>query len=147
MKNKTNLQDFQINVKFKLLALWASVMFCYIYGDFFTLFVPGHIEDLIKGECAVGLTTPFKLVMFSMLMATPSIMVFLSLALNPMINRVLNIVLGIFYTAVMVLIVLTSKNPWMIFNTFLASVEMIITLLIVGYAWKWPKILSKLDQR
>jgi hypothetical protein len=139
MKNKTNLQDFQINVKIKLSALWASVMFCYIYGDFFSLYVPGHIEDLIHGDCGMGPTTPFKLVIFSLLMATPSIMVFLSLTLKPTLNRLLNVVLGLFYTAIMALIVVTSKNPWMIFNTVLASIEMIITLLIVWNAWKWPK--------
>jgi hypothetical protein len=142
MKNKTNLQDFRINVKFKLSALWASVMFCYIYGDYFSLYVPGQLEGLMKGECGVGSTTPVKLVMFSLLIATPSLMIFLSLALKPTINRVLNIILGLFFTVIMGLIVVTSKDPWMIFNTVLGSIEMILTLLIVWYAWKWPKEIS-----
>jgi hypothetical protein len=139
MKNKTNFQDFQINVKLKLSALWASVMFCYIYGDYFALYVPDQLANLMHGDSAMGLTTPLKLVMFSLLMTPPSVMIFLSLALKPTINRVLNIALGLFFTAIMALVVLTSKNPWMLFNTVLGCIEMIITLLIVGYAWKWPK--------
>lgn len=137
-----NLQDFPINVKFKLSAMWASVMFCYIYGDYFSLYVPGHIEGLMKGDSGVGETTPFRLVLFSLLMATPAVMIFLSLALKPMINRVLNIVFGLFFTVIMGLIVVTSKNPWMVFNTVLGSIEMVITFLIVVYAWKWPKVVS-----
>jgi hypothetical protein len=139
MSNRPNLQDFQINVKFKLSALWASVMFCYIYGDYFSLYVPGQIEGLMKGESGVGETTPFKLVLFALLMAIPSIMIFLSLALKPTINRILNVVFGLFFTAIMVLIIFTIKNPWMNFNIVLAVIESIITVLIIGYAWKWPK--------
>jgi hypothetical protein len=139
MKNTTTLQDFHIHVKFKLSALWASVMCCYIYGDYFTLYVPGHIDGLMHGDSGVGESTPFKLVLFSLLMATPAVMIFLSLALKPTLNRVLNIAIGFIFTAIMGLIVITTKNPWMVFNQVLGSIEMIITFLIIMYAWKWPK--------
>lgn len=140
MQNRTTiLQDFPVNIKFKLSALWASVMFCYIYGDYFSLYVPGRIEGLMHGDAGVGESTPFKLVLFSLLMAVPSFMVFCSLLLKPAINRVLNIILGFFFTIIMGLIVIASTNPWMIFNRILGVLEMIITLLIVWYAWKWPK--------
>ena len=66
-------------------------------------------------------------------------MVFLSLILKSTINRRLNIVLGIFYTALMVLIALTSITPWRAFYVFLAVVESCMTALIVCYAWKWAK--------
>ena len=48
LKNN-NLEDFKINIRIKLSALWGSVMFCYVYGDFFTLFVPGRIKGLADG--------------------------------------------------------------------------------------------------
>lgn len=35
---KTGLEDQKVNVKTKLSALWASVMFCYVYGDYFGLY-------------------------------------------------------------------------------------------------------------
>ena len=31
------LDDFKVHTKIKLAALWASVMFCYIYADYFGL--------------------------------------------------------------------------------------------------------------
>ncbi len=140
MATKTDLQDFKINVKIKLSALWVSVMFCYIYGDFFTLYVPGQIESLMNGQSGVGPTTPLKLLMFAILMTLPPTMVFLSLALKPRINRLLNIAMGLFFTAVMVLVVATSINSWMLFYIFLGAVEIVITILIVWHAWKWPKL-------
>lgn len=94
------LQDFPINVKFKLSALWASVMFCYVYGDFFSLFLPSRLQNLLNGESGVGATTPLKLLMFAVLMTLPSLMVFLSLALKAKTNRRLNIALGIFWLKV-----------------------------------------------
>ncbi len=133
------LQDFPVNVKFKLSALWASVMFCYVYGDFFLLFLPSRLQNLLNGESGVGATTPLKLLMFAVLMTLPSMMVFLSLALKAKTNRRLNIVLGIFYSGVMLLVGATSIGEWMIFYTYLAVVEIILTSLIVWLAWRWQR--------
>ena len=139
MTNTNELEDFKINVKFKISALWTTVMFCYIYGDFFILFVPGHIQDLMDGNSGVGTTTPLKLLMFAILMTIPSVMVFLSLVLKPKANRVINISMGVFFSAIMVLIAATSIDEWLIFSIFLSVVEITITSLIVWYAWRWPK--------
>lgn len=139
-KNHTkDLEDFKINVKFKLSALWASAMFCYIYGDFFTLFVPGRIQSLMNGNSGAGTTTPVKLLIFAVLMSLPSVMVFLSLMLKPKVNRLTNIILGIFFTAIMVLIVSTSFDNWNAFYIYLGVVEIVITSLIAWQAWVWPK--------
>lgn len=138
-KNPQILEDVKINVKMKLSSLWVSVMFCYIYGDFFTLFVPGRIESLMNGNSGVGTTTPLKLLMFAILMTIPAIMVFLSLILKPTINRWTNISFGIFFTVVMMLVVATSIDKWMLFYSFLGVTEILITLLIVWQAWTWPK--------
>lgn len=140
MINTNNLQDTPIHVKFKLSALWASVMFCYIYGDFFTLFVPGRIQHLMEGNSGAGDTTPLKLLLFAILMAIPPLMSFLSLILKPRINRMLNLLIGLFFTAIMVLVVATSMGTWMLFYTFLGIIEITITSLIVWYAWKWPRM-------
>jgi hypothetical protein len=139
MTQANNLQDLKINIKFKLSALWISLMFCYIYGDFFSLFVPGRITGLINGRSGAGPTTPTSLLMFAILMTLPSIMVFLSLVLRPKVNRITNIILGIFFTLIMLLVVATSISKWMTFYTYLGAIEMIISCAIVWHAWLWPK--------
>lgn len=139
MKTNQNnkLEDVQINIKIKLSALWASVTLCYLYGDYFELYVPKKTAGLISGDNL--LDSPTKLFLAALLLAIPAVMVFLSIILKVPINKWLNICVGLFFTAIMILIAFTSLTPWRAFYVFLAIVESIITSLIVWYAWKWPK--------
>lgn len=139
MANSINFEDLKINTKFKLSALWASLMFCYLYGDFFTLFVPGRIQGLMNGNSGTGQTTPGTILMYAILMTIPSLMVFLSLMIKATMNRLLNIILGLFYMLVMMLVVFISLSNWMMFYIFLGIVEIAISMTIVIYAWKWPR--------
>jgi Family of unknown function (DUF6326) len=132
------LEDFKINVKIKLSALWTGVTLCYLYGDYFELYVPNKVQGLVNGMNL--LDSPMKLFAASILLAIPASMVFLSIILKPSINRVLNIVFGLFFTAIMLLIAVTSLTPWRTFYVFLALVESGITSAIVWYAWKWPRV-------
>ncbi len=134
---KSNLEDFKINVKIKLSALWTSVTLCYLYGDYFELYVPKKVEGLVGGDNI--LDSPTKLLFASLLLAIPALMVFLSIILKPPVNKWLNIVFGIFFTIIMLLIALTSLTPWRSFYVFLAIIESVITSLIFWYACKWPK--------
>jgi Family of unknown function (DUF6326) len=139
MKTKKNLEDSRINVKVKLSALWISVMFCYVYGDFFSLFIPGRIQGLMNGNSGAGKTTPLLLLAFAVLMTIPSLMIFLSLVVKPRINRWINIFFGSFFTLIMALIIATSLEEWRIFYVYLAFVEVVLTSLVVWYAWTWPR--------
>lgn len=93
----------------------------------------------MNGITGVGYTTPIKLLLFAILMSIPSLMVFLSLILEPIVSRWANMIVGAFFTAIMTLVVATSIDQWMLFYTYLGIVEIIITSLIVFYAWRWPK--------
>lgn len=132
----TDLQDFQINIRFKLSALWVSVVLCYIYGDYFGLYVPGSLQDMLDGNMGpLGKTTQGVLLFTSAMMAIPSLMVALSVLLKPTICRWLNILFGLLFTAI---IILTMIGAWN-FYIFFGIIEASITLLIAWYAWHWPK--------
>jgi len=133
---KNDPEDYKVNVKIKLSALWTSVTLCYLYGDYFELYVPEKAEGLVNGHNL--LDTPQKLLAASILLAIPAIMVVLSLLLKPKTNRLLNIIFGFLFTAIMLLIAATSLTPWKAFYVFLALVESAITILIIWHAWKWP---------
>ncbi|MCC6413044.1 MAG: hypothetical protein IT270_15380 [Saprospiraceae bacterium] len=139
--SKKNLEDFPTNPKIKLAALWTSVMFCYVYGDFFSLFVPNRIGKMMSNEAM--LDTPEKLMAASVLMTVPSIMIAASVFLKPVLNRWLNIVFGILYTAIMLLIAFTSSGSWWTFYIYLALVESLLTAYIVWTALKWPLIANR----
>lgn len=131
------LDNPKINIKIKLSALWASVVFCYLYGDYFELYTPEKVDSLITG--ANVLDSPSKLLIASIILAIPSVMVALSVLLNPKVNRFLNILFGTVFTLMMILIGVNSLTPWYSFYVFLAFLESLITFSIVWNAWKWPE--------
>ena len=132
----TAFDDLKVNTRIKLAALWAAVMFCYVYGDYFSLYVPGKINGFVSGDNL--LNSPVKLFAAAILMAVPALMIFFSVALKPVIARWLNIIFGIFYTSIMLLIAFTTIAPWWSFYVFFALLESVLTGIIVWYAIKWP---------
>ncbi|MBX2942903.1 MAG: hypothetical protein KF860_11190 [Cyclobacteriaceae bacterium] len=131
------LEEFKINIKHKLAALWTSVMFCYVYGDYFELYVPEKVEGLLNGSNV--LNSPVALFTASVALAIPAVMISVSVLAKPVLNRWLNIIFGVLYSLLMILIGFGSISAWYSFYVFLAFTESILTLLIVWLAWKWPK--------
>ena len=133
--NKTSEKaDERIPVKLKLSALWAALMFLYIYADIFSLFKPGQIEEMMAGRMGPLPVTQVSLLTASIMMLVPAVMVFLSLAMKPTVGRWVNIVLGLVYTAINIGNLV--GETWAFYILF-GIVEIALTLLIVGYAWRW----------
>lgn len=139
--NKIIFDDFKINVRFKLSALWTAVMFCYIYGDYFELYVPHKVEGLLNGQNM--LDSPMKLFIATFLLTLPALMIFLSLMLKPKLTRILNLILGVFFTLFVFLIAISSLSEWRIFYIFLSIIEIIITSLVVWNAWNWKREIKR----
>ncbi|WP_424683457.1 DUF6326 family protein [Frateuria sp. YIM B11624] len=129
------LQDVTIHVRFKLSALWAAIMSCYIYGDFWGLYRPGNLREILDGGGPLGPISQGSLVAVSVLVAIPAAMIFLSLALPPLLARWLNILIGAALTAI---VLATLPGAWA-FYVFMSLVEIALQLGIVCYAWRWPR--------
>jgi signal transduction histidine kinase len=69
-------------------------------------------------------------------MSIPSVMIFLTLVLKPKVNRWLNMILAMCY--IILLISVNLKETWA-FYLFLTALEIMVSLVIILYAWKWPK--------
>ena len=137
--NKTTriLEDVKINVKIKLSALWITLMLFYIYADIVGFYSPGNIEKVVSGEIGgIQITEGFLFVM-AIWMAIPSVMVFLSLTLKAIANRWVNIIIGI--VSIVVLGATFFAGEFSARYTFQAIVEGVLIVLIVWYAWTWPK--------
>ena len=130
----TEKQDVKIPVRMKLSALWVALMLVYIYCDIYSLFRTGVIEEMISGRMGPFPVTQGSLLSASILMMIPAVMVFLSLTLKPKINRWANIILGVLYTFVNFSNLI--GEAWA-FYIFIGIVEVVLSFLIVGYAWKW----------
>ena len=136
-KNARILEDVKINVKIKLSALWIVLMFFYTYADILGFYAPGNIEELISGEIAGIQMTQGVLFGSALLMAIPSVMIFLSLALNAKADRLVNIIAGVVYLGVLGSTFLTRRNP--AYYLFFATGKAVLLGLIVWQAWQWPK--------
>ena len=134
IKKTTEMEDVKINVKMKLSALWVALMLLYIYADILSLFRPGKIEKMMEGFMGPFPVTQGSLLVFSILMMIPAVMVFLSLALKPTVSRWANIILGVLYTLVNISNLI--GETW-VYYMLLGVVEIVLTSLIVWYAWKW----------
>ena len=129
------LTDIKVHVKLKMAALWTSVMFCYIYADYFGLYVPGKLDGMLAGQIApLGPATQGVLIGTSAMLAIPSVMIFLSVALSPPVNRWVNVIAGVLYT----IIILVTMWDWP-YAIFYGVIEIILTTLVVWYAWTWPR--------
>ncbi len=130
------LEDFRTPPNVKLALLWASVMFLYIYNDYFSLYTPGTVEAMARGDLGpMGHATDAVLVGLAVMLAVPSLMIFLSAGLIPWMSRWLNVALGLVYSAIELLTLPGSP----LFYKLVTIAEIMLTSLIVFYALRWPK--------
>ena len=130
------LEDVKVHVKLKLAALWASVMFVYVYVDVLGFYRPGVIEEILAGFMWQFEITQTLLVAALVLMTIPSLMVFLSLALPARANRWTNIVVAALYVPVSIFNVI--GEAWVFYFWFAVIVEVALLALVIRYAWTWP---------
>ncbi|MBI2022777.1 hypothetical protein HYS97_02930, partial [Candidatus Daviesbacteria bacterium] len=91
------LENIKVNVKLKLAALWTSVVFLYIYVDYFGFFRPGFIEGVLAEKVwQFEITQAFLLVALASV-TIPILMIFLSVALPAKVNRWTNIIVAAVY--------------------------------------------------
>lgn len=134
---QNELEDIKVGLKLKLAALWTSLMFLIIYIDYFALYMPSTIENILKGRVFVfDITQGFILAALT-IVTIPALMIFLSVALPAKINRWVNIIIA----AVNIPLILfnLAGEAW-IHMVFGAAVEVVLLCLIIHYAWKWPSI-------
>jgi hypothetical protein len=133
------LEDSKVSVKLKLAGLWTSFMFLYIYVDYFHLYMPGALQNMLAGKVfTFDISQTFILIVLAAV-NIPVLMIFLSMALPAKINRWLNIIVALLHIPYM-LFNLTGET-WM-HMVLGAVVEMILLGLIICYAWKWPRVIE-----
>jgi hypothetical protein len=112
-----------------LSTLWIFALFNYIYADIYNLFFNPAAQSGTIAQGVVFVT--------AILMEIAIAMVLLSRILKYGANRWANIVAGIIHTA-LVTCSLFGETP-LPFYMFFAAIEILCTLFIVGYAWRWRR--------
>ena len=129
--------DVKVNVKVKLALLWAALMFFYIYNDLFSFFQPGHVAQLVEGHLEGVQFTQTLLIGAAVLMAFPSIMILLSLTLKARVNRLVNIIVGIFHIFVLLGTQVVGEGETWFYWRLYELMEALFIALIIWTAWNW----------
>jgi uncharacterized membrane-anchored protein YitT (DUF2179 family) len=137
MNTQTSFEDIKVNVKLKLAALWASLMFLIIYIDYFHLYMPGMIEDILKEKVFVFDITQGFITAALVVVTIPALMIFLSVALPARVNRLTNIIIAVVNIPLMLFNLAGVAWVHMVLG---AIIEVVLLGLIIRYAWKWPRI-------
>jgi Family of unknown function (DUF6326) len=133
---QSKLDEQKINVRQKLAALWTSLMFLIIYLDYFHLYMPGKLGDILNGRVFKFDITQGFLVAALAMVTIPALMIFLSVALPAKVSRWTNIIIA----AVNIPFILfnLAGDAW-IYMVIGAAIQVVLLSLIIRYAWKWPR--------
>jgi len=125
----------KLDTKVILSTLWIVVMINMLKADILSLFIPGVVEEVARTSVSTGASIP-QLMLFGAIMGNLSIaMIILSRVLKYGINRWVNIVVGIVTIAY-----IWGGAAAYPHYTFIATVETLCLLLIIGFAWSWRNV-------
>ena len=136
-KLQNELEEIKVSLNLKLAALWASFMFLYIYVDYFHLYMPGSLKEMLAGKVFVFDITQVFLFTALVSMTIPAVMIFFSVVLPAKVNRRANIIIAVVYIPYTLFNLAGEAWTHMVFG---AVVEVVLLCLIIRYAWKWPRI-------
>jgi hypothetical protein len=135
MSATTHYQDYWINPRIKIAALWVSMLFVYVYVDLFSLYRSDVRADIEAGKIFAFTIGQGFLLGATIYVLVPSLMLFLSLVLSVRVTRSFNIVVAVLYA---VTIAAGAIGEW---NYYILGslTEAALLAGVVYYAWTWPK--------
>jgi hypothetical protein len=138
--NTPNLLDNPpIPVQAKLAAAWTSLMFLVIYVDYFHLYKPGQIDVIRGGNIFKFHITPTLMTIFFVVIGIQALMVMLSMALPPRVNRATNLVVASLYIPVEAFNAAGASSDWAFYYGLTIGVEVLILAFVLRSAWTWPR--------
>ena len=136
MNAGARLEPFPVNVRVKISALWASMLFIFAYVDLFSLYRSDVRADIAAGEIGGFTINQSFLLGTTAYVVIPALMVFGALVLRPRINRGVNIALSVFYALTIVGGAIGEWNYYLLGS----AIEVVLLAAVAYYAWTWPKV-------
>jgi hypothetical protein len=136
MSATTDYQDSWINPRIKIAALWASMLFIFVYVDLFSMYRADIRADIEAGKMFAFNIGQGFLLGVTVYIVIPSLMVFLSLVLPVRVSRTASIVLAVLYAVTIAGGAIGESNYYYILGSL---AEAALLAGVVYYAWTWPK--------
>lgn len=124
--------------KVRISVLWLFKIVADLASGMVALMEPGVIDMIRAGNIYGEVLGPEVLFVLAVILLVPLVMAFLTLILEGSMNRWLNIIVGIVFAG---LGIFSFADPAMhTGHGILMSIALFVApVLIVWYAWKWPK--------
>ncbi len=139
-KLQAPLATVAMPVQAKLAAAWASLMFLYIYVDYYHLYRPGILDDIQAGLVFEFEISPPLMTAFLALLAVPSLMITLSVVLPAQANRIANLLVAALYIPVTAFNAVGESWEWAPFYVLSIGVELLLLAFILRASCAWPRI-------
>lgn len=136
------LQDTKVDVKIALAGLWTAMLFLFAFVDIFGFFRADIIAGALAGrvpDVDVTINQAF-LAGAVAYVAIPCLMIIVSLLTPAKLNRRLNIAVSFVYA--ITIVGLCIGESW-IYYLLGSALEVVILLLAVRIAWRWPHAESR----
>jgi len=126
-----------LDVRIILAVLWVAEVLSSLNGDSYRLSDPITLKSMLENTGSI-VTTPGLLLTMSMIFVVPILMSVLTLMLKSSVSRWANRIIGILYALItfaflVLCFVLRSAS----YEFVWATAQLVFTLLVVWYAWKW----------
>lgn len=118
-----------------LSTLWIVVMINMLKADILSLYIPGATDELARTSASTGTPIPQLMLGGAIMMEISIAMIILSRVLKYSVNRWVNIIVSIITIAFVV-----GGGVSYPHYIFIAVVEVICLLLIIGFAWMWRNV-------
>jgi hypothetical protein len=130
--NTTALPTKKIDTKVLLSTLWIVVMINMLKADILSLYIPGAAAEVAQTAAATGTPIPQLMLGGAVMMEIAIVMIILSRVLQYGVNRWVN-----FIASIITIVFVIGGGVAYPHYIFIATVEVICLLLIIGLAWRW----------
>jgi len=135
MNTNTGYRDSWINPRFKLAALWASMLFIFAYVDLFSLYRADVRADIEAGEIGGFTIDESFLLLVTLYTLIPSLLLSLTLLLPARVTRIANIIVA----AIFIPTVVGSTVGELSYYILASAIETALLLGVLYHAWTWPR--------
>jgi uncharacterized membrane protein len=128
-----------LDLRIILAVLWVAGMLSSLNGDTYRLHDSVELKAYLDNASSIKITPDLLLIM-SIIFVVPILMSVLTLILKYHLSRLANRIVGILYALIILgfwVVGLVLRSP--VYQMVWATAQLVFALLVVWYAWKWPK--------
>ncbi|CAG0926972.1 hypothetical protein TFLX_00285 [Thermoflexales bacterium] len=139
MNSDKQTAGMKLDVRIILAVLWVAGMLSSLNGDTYRLNDPVALKSSLANTGPI-VVTPELLLVMAVIFVVPVFMSVLTLTLKYPVSRWANRIIGSLYAMIILAFWVSGLVAGSTgYNMVWFTAQLVLALLVVWYAWKWPK--------